>query len=262
MITTITAEQIDQVINDGQFKYIKLTGADGAEFGGWNANPSVLRKKINSIREHINKLPSGQYFVHFRISPGKTEWKYILNRGIENGGLSQSPVIITQPVTELEKFQTIDEWKRQEMRIKELEKQLEMIQLENQYKSQLNEKPAENPIQGFAEKVLPTFLPIFDRYFDLQQQKLQVQKNQPPPPAQTRTKVQQSTVKPHPFRPAPVPGSELWESYLDFVDQLNDTAFTRELLYLRNKQPDVYSIVLNETTEMDEQENTQPNENE
>jgi len=134
MVTTITADQIDQVINDGQFKYLKLTSSDGKEFGGWNATPGALKKKIQSVREHIAKLPTGQYILHFRISPGKTEWKYILNRGTENngGGLSAAPVIITQPLAELEKFQTLEEWKRQEQRIKDLEKQVEIMQLEQQ----------------------------------------------------------------------------------------------------------------------------------
>lgn len=255
MVTTITADQIDQVINDGQFKYLKLTSSDGKEFGGWNATPGALKKKIQSVREHIAKLPAGQYILHFRISPGKTEWKYILNRGVETngGGLSAAPVIITQPLAELEKFQTLDEWKRQEQRIKDLEKQVEIMQLEQQYRSQLNEKPVETPMQGFAEKILPSFLPLVDRYFDLEEKKL----NRVPPPAQTRTMVPKSTVK-HPFRPAPVPGSELFTKYLEFVDQLNDTAFTRELVYLKHNQPDVYSAVLDEETE--DEENFETNE--
>lgn len=250
MITTITADQIEQVIQDGQFKYLKLTGSDGKEYGGWNATPQALKKKISSVREHVSKLPPGQYFLHFRISPGKTEWKYILNRGGENtGGLSASPVIITQPVTELEKFQTLEEWKRQEQRIKDLEKQVEIMQLENQYKAQLSEKPQETPVQGFAEKILPTFLPLVDRYFDLEEKKLQsTQKQQ----THTRTMVPGSTVKRNPFRPAPVPGSELWPKYLEYIDQLNDTAFTRELVYLKHNQPDVYSAVLDEDTETEE----------
>lgn len=256
MVTTITADQIDQVINDGQFKYLKLTSSDGKEFGGWNATPGALRKKIQSVREHIAKLPAGQYILHFRISPGKTEWKYILNRGTENtgGGLSAAPVIITQPLAELEKFQTLEEWKRQEQRIKDLEKQVEIMQLEQQYRNQLNEKPVETPMQGFAEKILPTFLPLVDRYFDLEEKKL----NRVPPPAQTRTMVPKSTVK-HPFRPAPVPGSEFFAKYLEFVDQLNDTAFTRELVYLKHNQPDVYSAVLDEE-ETEEEENFETNE--
>jgi len=186
-----------------------------------------------------------------RISQGKTEWKYIVNRGGENtGGLLAAQGIITQPVTELEKFQTLEEWKRQEQRIKDLEKQVEIMQLEQQYKAQLSEKPQETPVQGFAEKILPTFLPLVDRYFDLEEKKLQ--RTQIPAQTQTRTMVPGSTVKKHPFRPAPVPGSELWEKYLDFVDQLNDTAFTRELVYLKHNQPDVYSAVLDEDVETEE----------
>jgi len=256
MVTTITADQIDQVINDGQFKYLKLTSSDGKEFGGWNATPGALKKKIQSVREHIAKLPTGQYILHFRISPGKTEWKYILNRGTETtgGGLSAAPVIITQPLAELEKFQTLDEWKRQEQRIKDLEKQVEIMQLEQLYKSQLSEKPVETPMQGFAEKILPTFLPLVDRYFDLEEKKLNRVQTQPQP--QTRNIVPKSTVK-HPFRPAPVPGSELFAKYLEFIDQLNDTAFTRELVYLKHNQPDVYSAVLDEETD---EENFETNE--
>lgn len=246
MITTISPEQIDQVLMDGQFKYIKLTSSDGKEFGGWNATPGALKSKVNSIRGHIAKLPPGQYFLHFRISPGKTEWKYILTRGSEttNTGLSQTPVIITQ-ATELEKFQTLDEWKRQEQRIKDLEKQVEIMQLENQYKSQLNEQPTPGVVEGFAEKILPSFLPLVDRYFDLEEKKLQRMQTQ----TQTRQPVPGKILPPQKFRPAPVPGTEEFAKYLNYLDQLNDTAFTRELVYLKHNQPEVYSAVLDDEME-------------
>jgi len=249
MITQITSEQIDQVVNDGQFKYIKLTGSDNKEFGGWNKTPKDLEKKITSIKNHIKNLPSGQYFISFRINPGKDEWKYILTKG--EATLNQSapsPMIIHQS-SSLEKFQTLDEWKRQETRIKELEKELELLRMQNQFKEQLNEKPEENPIQGFTTNILPQFVPLFDRFMALQEKKMEFAQRQPSRPSMSQ-QPQQPKIKP--FRPAPDPDSELWESYLDYLDAMNDLRYQRELMYLKAKQPDVYQWVINETQETEQ----------
>jgi cell fate (sporulation/competence/biofilm development) regulator YmcA (YheA/YmcA/DUF963 family) len=246
MITQITSEQIDQVINDGQFKYIKLTGSDNKEFGGWNRTPSDLEKKITSIKNHIKNLPSGQYFLIFKIKPGKDEWKYILTKG--DNTLNQNspmPMIIHQ-ASQLEKFQTLEEWKNQEMKIKELEKELELLKMQNVFKDQMNEKPEENVIQGFASTILPQFVPLFDRFMSLQEKKLDLQQKTPIKQAMP------SQFKPKPFRPAPSPDSELWESYIDYLDSMQDLRYDRELMYLKVKQPDVYAYVINETQETQE----------
>lgn len=127
------------------------------------------------------------------------------------------------------------------------------MQLENQYKIQLNEQPTPGVVEGFAEKILPSFLPLVDRYFDLEEKKLQRMQTQP----QTRQPVAGKILLPQKFRPAPVPGTEQFAKYLNYLDQLNDTAFTRELVYLKHNQPDVYSAVLDD--EMEE-ENFETNE--
>jgi len=249
MITQITSEQIDQVVSDGQFRYIKLTGADGKEFGGWNKTPADLSKKITSIKNHIKNLPSGQYFVNFRMNPGKDEWKYLLIKSDSN--LSQSPAtpVIIQQGSSLEKFQTLDEWKSQENKIRELEKELELIKMQNAFKDALNEKPEESPIQGFTQSILPQFIPLFDRYMSLQEKKLEIQQSKP---AQIQMPVQSK-----PFRPAPLPNTNLWESYLDFIDGMNDLQYARELMYLKTKQPDVYQYVIQETQEINESESNE-----
>jgi len=244
MITQITSEQIDQVVNDGQFRYIKLTGTDGKEFGGWNKTPADLAKKIQSIRNHIKNLPTGQYFINFRINPGKDEWKYLLTKGESN--LSQGtpqPMIIHHQGSQLEKFQTLEEWKAQEMRIKELEKELELLKMQNSFKEQLNEKPEENPIQGFTTSILPQFMPLFDRYMKHQEDKLAL--------TQQRYKLRESMPQSQrkPFRPAPAPEDPLWESYIEYLDNLPDLRYQRELMWLKAKQPDVYQYVVQETQE-------------
>lgn len=252
MITQITSEQIDQVMNDGQFRYIKLTGSDGKEYGGWNKTPSAAKKKIESIRDHIKNLPPGQYFVHYRINPGRDEWKYLLMKGSElsQAGSSQMPVIIHQG-SQLEKFQTLEEWKRQEQKIKDLEKELEILKIHSSIKDQLNEKPEESPITGFTQSILPQFVPLFDRYMSLQEKKMEINSRQPQirPMAQAPAPAQE----PKKFRPAPDPDSDLWESYLDYLDSMNDLRFQRELIYLKNKQPEIFSAVVNETTESNEE---------
>lgn len=251
MITQITSEQIDQVVSDGQFRYVKLTGTDGKEFGGWNKTPADLSKKIASIKNHIKNLPPGQYFVNFRINPGRDEWKYLLIKS--EGTLSQSPAtpVIIQQGSSLEKFQTLEEWKSQENRIRELEKELELLKMQTAFKEAMNEKPEQSPIQGFTQSILPQFVPLFDRYMALQEKKLEV--------TQKRASQIPMQPKPKPFRPAPSPDAELWESYLDYLDALDDMQYSRELMYLKTKQPDVYQYVIQETQE---QENTETNEQE
>ena len=234
----IKPNEIEKIVKENQFKYIELKGADGKKYGGFNQKPDLLKKKIDSIKQFCNTLPNGIYYLNFKISPVGDIFTYCYNKGnflnenqIQNfQPIQQTPVVVSQ----IEKLQTIDEWRKQEAKINELQNELNFLKLESKFQSQLSEAklPAvENPYLGFMTNTLPLFMPIVDKYFDLEQQKINQKQK-----AQEQKPIQKKVFK-QPFRPVPNLDDKTFEMYLNYLMKLPDEKLEIELVYLKNNNP-------------------------
>jgi len=240
----IKPAEIEKIIKENQFKYIELKGADGKKYGGFNQKPDLLKKKIESIKQFCNNLPDGIYYINFKISPGGDLFTYCYNKGnfLKDNHLSNFQPMAQMPaaVSQIEKLQTIDEWRKQENKINELQNELNFLKLESKFAAQLSEAKLptpENPYLGFMQNSLPIFLPIIDKYFDLEQQKInqkqnnQVQNNRTQP-------IINKVIKPL-FRPVPELNDKNFEIYLNYLMKLDDSNLEKELLYLKTNNPNI-----------------------
>lgn len=252
-MTEIKPEQIDNVIKENQFKYVELRGTDGRKYGGYNQRPADLNKKIDSIKKFCKSVPDGLYYMNFKINPNGDCFSYIFKKGnvalSETTSATPTPSIIQipAPVAQLEKFQTLDEWKRQEAKIKELEAELERLKLEVSFNNKLAEiqqPEPENPILGFAQNILPLFQPVVEQYMNLKEREISLKEKQTaaqPVTPQKFTKV----VKKHPFRPVPGVDSIDFNKYLEFIDGLTDEQMNVELLHVQQNKPEVFEWLQN-----------------
>jgi hypothetical protein len=238
----IKQNQIAGIVLKNDFMHINLMGTEKT-FQHFNTSPKDLKKKITAILKDIRQNPDEKFSVSCKRVPNGDLWVY----QIENKKfLNEAPVQNTSPIfyqqnQQLEKFQTLDAYKMQMEKIAQLEKELELIKMENMYRNQLNEKPIDSPMKSFSENIMPMFLPLLDKFLDNQKLTKEIQLSE----SQKKNLVsnQNSNLKKIPFRPVPKVDTELWESYLDYIENLNTENFDKECLYLEKFSPSEYKII-------------------
>jgi hypothetical protein len=230
-------DEIEKMMKEGQFKYVELVSRD-KRYGGYNVNPSTLKDKINQIKKFLISLPDDLYYLNFRINQKGDTFQYTFNKG--NKPMSESPSMPILYSNTLEKFQTLEEWKKQEQRINELEKELELMKLKEQFKG-LNEAPAKEPeknaLIGFAENVLPTFVPFLDKYFQLKEKELNLKERQKAPVVTAQKFIKK-------FRPVPDLTDPNFQNYLNYFEGLPDQAAEAEVQFLQLNKPDIYKLII------------------
>lgn len=233
----IKPQEIDRLINDFQYKYINLQNSNKETLASYNATPQKLNAKVKSIKQLLNNVPDGIYYVHFKIAAKGNEFQYIINKG--NVILNEPPPInvISAPAN-LEKFQTLQEWKRQEQEISELKQKLALMEYEKNAPNLAEEKKEEkNVILGFAETVLPMFLPIVDKYMTMKERELAIKEQSNKKP------VIQRVIKKQSYRPVPDLTNNNFANYETYFCNLPDEKAEAELVYLENNKPEIYEYL-------------------
>ena len=241
---TFTPADIEKICNKMQFKYCELTNQT-KKFGGYNQTPGKLKEKINSIKKFLQELPDDVYFLNCKIFPKGDVFTYKYNKGnlSETGNITPQiyPVISQTP---LEKFQTLDEWKKQEKLINELQQEIALLKMQAKFADTLKEQPTEekqNPILGFAENVLPQFMPILDRYFNIKEKELEIKAK--PKPAQPIQRPVNNLIKK--FRPLPDMSDEInLNKYFVYFMNLPEQAAEHELNFVNTQNADLYNLLI------------------
>lgn len=234
-------EQIDKIISDNQYKYLELTSRT-KKYGGYNATPKDLKAKIAQVKKFLQNLPDDLYIINFKISPrGDTfPYEYIKGKPILSEAQTPGTQIIPIYQNNLEKFQTLEEWKKQERLINDLQKELELLKFKDQLKSTLseNQEAPKNNLIGFAETILPNVMPVLDKFFELRERELNIKEQQlKRAPAPKIVKQKQHIQVPEPGQPG-------YTEYLQMFEALSDSEAERELNYLKNKQHAAYADLI------------------
>ena len=188
-------------------------------------NGATVSKHINILKERFNQYPDGIYFAEFKVSPGGNKFRYQINKG--NNFAAATPMIINTPVP-LEKFQTLDEWKRQEMEINRLKNELELLKMQNSLTLKENVKNEDTTLdkfKGFAESILPIFVPLAENYFKLKERELTLKENNF---VNKKTQSIKKVLKK--YRPLPdVNNINELNKYFNYFESLNDKQAEQEL---------------------------------
>jgi hypothetical protein len=239
---TFNPNDIAELCNKWQYKYCELVSSS-KKYGGYNQTPKDLKTKLTSIKKYLQELPNDIYFLNCKISPKGDIFTYKYNKG----NLSENTTPVVYPVINnaapLEKFQTLEEWKKQELTINSLRNELELLKMQNQIKESLQEpeqEEKENKILGCAENILPQFMPVLDRYFNIKEKELEIKSkalDKKPAPVPAKKIIKK-------FRPLPETTGENLQAYFNYFINLTDSQAADELTYVSTQKPDLYNLLI------------------
>lgn len=260
---TITPDQIRSTADKHVCGFFSVTDVNGDKTHVQIGAKKDLDNKIDETIKSISSLPDQIFKITFRKSmTGKNPavYSYYLSKNPNaQPSLRESPqTIINTPFeparsmsealkdatalaeTKAENRRLQDEIDRLKLQVIQQEQDLS----EEEEQEELKEGGSLNQITGFAKDVLPQFLPMVDKYFELAEKKIALQAmalNRAPSMSRQRRAQQ------HPFRPFWSPeDTEKTQQYFDFLEKLPDNAFYKELEDLQNNAPGLYMVVIKE----------------
>lgn len=235
-MNTIKPQDIERIVKDNQYKYIELMNNEGKPLAHFNNRPVLLNEKIKNIKDLLSKKPDGLYYINFKLSPKGDVWQYVYNKGNVNLNEQPAPIFINTPAANnIEKFQTLDEWKRQEKLISELQQKIALLEMQQNFNG-VEEEEEEEPsmLKGFAENILPTFMPIVDKYLSLKEREIDMNEKRA-----TRPMIR----KVPKFRPVPDLNDQNFGAYEVYFSKLSDQAASSEMNFLESNKPNVYEYL-------------------
>jgi hypothetical protein len=231
-------QDIEKIARDFQYKYIELQSNDGRKLAHYNNTPARLGAKIKDINSLLSKQPDGLYYLNYKISPKGDIFQFAYNKGNINMSENSTPIIISPPVqniNNLEKFQTLQEWKRQEQEISELKNKIALMEMEKNFNGvEEEQEEPKNAILGFAENILPTFMPILDKYLSLREREVQVNEQKVQKP------MYKKVVK---FRPIPNLTDPNFSAYEAYFSKLSDQAASEEMNFLETNNKTIFDFL-------------------
>jgi hypothetical protein len=231
-------QDIEKIARDFQYKYIELQSSDGRKLAHYNNTPARLGAKIKDINSLLSKQPDGLYYLNYKISPKGDIFQFAYNKGNINMSENSTPIIISPPVqniNNLEKFQTLQEWKRQEQEISELKNKIALMEMEKNFNGVEEEQDEpKNAILGFAENILPTFMPILDKYLSLREREVKINEQKAQKP------MYKKVVK---FRPIPNITDPNFSAYEAYFSKLSDQAASDEMTFLETNNKPIFDFL-------------------
>jgi DNA gyrase/topoisomerase IV subunit A len=231
-------QDIEKIAKDFQYKYIELQSSDGRKLAHYNNTPARLGAKIKDINSLISKQPDGLYYLNYKISPKGDIFQFAYNKGNINLSENSTPIIISPPVqniNNLEKFQTLQEWKRQEQEISELKNKIALMEMEKNYNGvEEEQEEPKNAILGFAENILPTFMPILDKYLSLREREVQVNEQK------AKNLMYKKNFQ---FRPIPALTDPNFIKYETHFLKLSDQAASEEMNFLETNNKPIFDYL-------------------
>lgn len=254
---TIQPEQIDGLIKAHNYKFITLQDSAGRALVPYNSGgKEALKNRVLEVKQRLQVVPDNNiYFLLFKNGVKGEEWAYKIIKGNPVQIINNAPV----PVSMSEQTQYAnyaDKVSEQAAEIARLKNEIDNLKLSFMYESKLAEmnakiaqlseprEPEKNVLQGFAENILPTFIPLFEKYLDVRQ--LEAQNKIVTP--------QLSEQKTNTAQQLPAVGSEQYNRMIEKLETLNDDEFNARINYLASIDQNYAETVLNEfTTENEEQ---------
>jgi hypothetical protein len=262
IVDSIKLSDIEQIAKANKYRLVKLADSQGRQVVYQNQpTAAAFKAKLQEIKERAQVLPNDcVYYVIFKNALAGEEWAYRFVKGNPVTILQQQQSTLSQPAAPIMDYNALS---TKDSEIAALKNQIEQLKLQFMYEAKLNElnakldtmsekKEEKNQLLGFAETVLPNFLPILDRYMSIKE-------------VEARAKLAAAGGKAtEPVKPKLAPiGSEAYNNMLEKLLQLDEESFNAKLAQLAAIDQNYAAQVYNDCTEeTEEEEQQQPDETE
>jgi hypothetical protein len=254
-LDTIQPEQIDGLIKAHNYKFISLQDSAARALVPYNTGgKDALKNRVTEIKQRLQVVPDNSiYYLLLKNGVKGEEWAYKIIKGnpIQIINTAPAPSSMSEP-TQYANY--ADKVSEQAAEIARLKNEIDNLKLSFMYESKLAEmnakiaqlseprEPEKNVFQGFAENILPTFIPLFEKYLDVRQ--LEAQNKIATP--------QLSEQKTNTTQQLPAVGSAQYNRMIDRLGELSDDEFNTRINYLAAIDQNYADTVLNEFTTDDE----------
>ena len=272
---TITPDQIETTCKKHVCNYFFVTDVNEKTRHVQLGRKTDLSAKIAETLATINGLNDNMFVITFiKSSNGKNPAQYPYYLSKHPGNLSAAPSAAPQTIinTPFEPARTMSEALKDAHELATLKADNKRLQDEvNRLTTELNNMQSEamaeeeeksleaaptsvDKIGGFLKDVLPQFMPLADKYFEIAEKKLALQAmamNKPTPAAPAQRKA-------HPFRPFwnPEQNPEKTAQYFNWIENLPDTAYYQEMQQLSTQAPGLHAVIMQmENNDTNEEEN-------
>lgn len=267
-----TFAQLKTLVKDQGYKMAALTNQQGEKivpFNTYKKTATNLDAQFQTIQTRLksDKYPDGVYFVllTYNIRESGNPHSYPITKGRVSAEelIETEKKITSSPVTIIEKANSVLSWEsavQMNKQIAELKAQITQLTFENaQHQKTINEMQTQEPeglseaeptnnILKFLSEAMPTFTPLADRFFDLENRKLdlkqmQLQKKNSPPAKQAAER-----------KPITVGSQEHMTIIEHYFNKDDDDKLNDELDKLEAFDKDLYKQVIDKLGMNDQEE--------
>lgn len=268
MESIITPEQIITECNNKKCKYVNLYLGNDKTKAILNHPPSTkLEQQVDEILDYLKKNPQDKFFTlccfnsrkpnqikHYStltntpIGTMSAPAIYNYNTPFDNDRITTRELATGNEIAQLKADLKLMEFQLSEAKLRI--GQYEAEDMADDDDTLAEETP--NKLQGFLKDILPQFLPLADRYFELADKKLALQvmqMNKTQPVAEQKKIV-------HPFRPLPdVNDRAKIDKYMNWLEKVPEHIFNSEIKFCNENAPGLAQMIKNNFLEETQDEN-------
>lgn len=237
-INTIKLNEIEKIVKKNKFAFVSLADRNGTQIVPYNNQARPLADRLSEIKNLADSLPDDYYVLRAKHYNNRNAHvhEFIVQirepEKSENGQVQIIHVPVKESSTHVATdVRTYQEALQDKQRIAELESTVQRLQDQlAEYEAAMDDEQAlAEPSMGGLQEVVAPFMPLIEKYLEIQEKKVNLQQQQLQP-----RRMQQQRQDPM---------QALVEQWVNYLNTLEDEQFHAKLEEMKQVNPELYNIV-------------------
>lgn len=236
-MNTIKLNEIEKIVKKNKFAFVSLADRNGTQIVPYNNQARPLADRLNEIKNLADSLPDDYYVLRAKHYNNRNAHvhEFIVQirepEKSENGHVQIIHVPVKENNVPLADVRTYQEALADKQKIAELENTVQRLQDRiNELEDLMDDDTAlAEPSMGGLQEVVAPFMPLIEKYLEIQEKKVNLQQQQLQP-----LRMQQQRKDPM---------QALVEQWVNYLNTLEDEQFHAKLEEMKQANPELYNIV-------------------